>query len=66
MIRPVSVRNQSEKAPKKVDSSSNEAPKNNTGDVAAKPDKMRYVFGSEKLNVTLRISSIVFASNLPK
>ena len=59
ILRPVTIKNQSEKAPKKIGPAV-------ASDAAAKPEKMRYVFGAEKLNVTLRIDSVVFASNLPK
>ena len=60
IIRPVVIKNQSEKAPKKI------APAAPTTDAAVKPEKMRYVLGVEKLNVTLRIDSVVFTGNLPK
>jgi len=68
IIHPVSIKNQSEKAPKKIDPTATAATEAATanGDAAAKPNKLRYVFGAEKLNVTLRIDSVVFASNLPK
>ena len=59
ILRPVTIKNQSEKAPKKIGPTA-------AADAAAKPEKMRYVLGAEKLNVTLRIDSVVFASNLPK
>jgi len=59
ILRPVKIKNQSEKAPKKIGPAV-------AVDAAAKPEKMRYVLGAEKLNVTLRIDSVVFASNLPK
>jgi len=65
ILRPVAIKNQSEKAPKKIGPADTTV-KSATGDAAAKPEKMRYVLGAEKLNVTLRIDSVVFASNLPK
>ena len=71
IIRPVAIKNQSLKAPKKIDpAAASEAAKaaasNAANGAAPKADKLRYVLGSEKLNVTLRFDSVVFASNLPK
>ena len=63
ILRPVTIKNQSEKAPKKIDPG---AAAEASGKAGAGPAKMRYVLGAEKLNVTLRIDSVVFASNLPK
>ena len=69
IIHPVAIKNQSEKAPKKIDPASARAAtaRPGAGD-AAKPgaEKLRYVLGAEKLNVTLSFDSVVFASNLPK
>lgn len=67
IIQPLSIKSQGEKAPKKADSGSDRA-----AAIAAaaggtpSPEKMKYVLGAEKLNVTLRFDSVVFASNLPK
>ncbi len=76
IIHPVAIKNQSEKAPKKVDPvAAAEAAKSAAaaaataapeGPAAPKAEKLRYVLGAEKLNVTLRFDSVVFASNLPK
>jgi len=67
IIRPLAIKNQSEKAPKKIDpNAASEAAKAAASNAASKTDKLRYVLGSEKLNVTLRFDSVVFASNLPK
>ncbi|MCX6967124.1 MAG: Amuc_1100 family pilus-like protein [Verrucomicrobia bacterium] len=75
IITPVAIKNQSEKGPKKIApaaaaeiaKSAAEAAKAAPGDVAApKTEKLRYVLGAEKLNVTLRLDAVVFASNLPK
>lgn len=66
IIRPLVIQNQSEKAPKKNDPNAdrtNEIASKNGGGGAG---KMRYILGAEKLNVTLRFDSVVFASNLPK
>ena len=68
IIRPLVIKNQNEKAPKKVD------PADKANDpAAAAPDKngaaskqLRYVLGAEKLNVTLRFDAVVFSGNLPK
>ena len=67
IIRPVMIKNQSEKAPKKIDpNAATEAAKTAAAGAPLKNDKLRYVLGSEKLNVSLRFDAVVFASNLPK
>jgi len=68
ILRPLAIKNQSEKSPKKIDpnAAKETAVKPASGTAAATPSKMRYVLGAEKLNVTLRIDSVVFTSKLPK
>ena len=60
IIRPLEVKNQSDKSPKKNEKVAAAAAAD------AKSDKLSYVLGAEKLNVTLRFDAVVFASNLPK
>lgn len=64
IIQPVTIKNSGEKAPKKIDPTE-KAP---AADPAAtpKPEKMKYVLGSEKVIVDLQFNSVVFASDLPK
>jgi len=67
IIQPLSIKSQGEKAPKKADSGSDRAAAIAAGAGGTpSPEKMKYVLGAEKLNVTLRFDSVVFASNLPK
>jgi len=79
IIRPVVIKNQNEKAPKKNDPNAEKmseatataaaAPINTGAGATApalRPEKMRYVLGAEKLNVTLRFDAVIFTSNLPK
>lgn len=71
ILRPSVIKNQSEKAPKKIDpaavaEAAKAAAGNGAGGGAPKAEKLRYVLGAEKLNVTLRFDAVVFASNLPK
>ena len=65
IVRPLLIKNQSEKAPKKNDPNADRTSEI-TSAGGAKADKMRYVLGAEKVNVTLRIDSVVFTGNLPK
>jgi len=69
IVRPLTIHNQSEKAPKKNDPNAdrtNEIASSGSGGAAGKQEKMRYILGAEKLNVTLHFDSVVFAGNLPK
>lgn len=88
IIRPLLIKNQIEKSPKKVDPEAERlaaerqaalnspagasAPANPSATPAAnpgetpKPEPLKYVLGAEKINVTLRLDSVFFASNLPK
>lgn len=69
ILRPLTIKNQSERAPKRVDPSADHVAETTDPSGAPIPSKeppLRYVFGAEKLNVTLRVDSVVFASNLPK
>jgi len=73
IIRPLSIKNENEKSPKKIDptTDNSSAAKFDSEGRAAKPEQaaaqqMRYAFGAEKVKVNLRISSTVFTSNLPK
>jgi len=71
IIQPLVIKSQGEKAPKKNDPNADKAAAAAAAAATAaggtpKSEKMRYVLGAEKLNVTLRFDSVVFASNLPK
>ena len=67
IIHHLTIRNQSEKSPKKIDpNAGNDAAAKPAAGSAAKAEALRYVLGSEKLDVTLRLDSVVFANNLPK
>jgi len=61
IIQPVAIKNEQPQSPKK-----NALHPVATSPGANKTEKLQYVFGAEKLNVTLRFDSVVFASNLPK
>ena len=70
IIRPLSIRNQMERSPRKVDSEpvpGEERPVvTAVKDAVRAVEQMNYVFGAEKLNVTLRIDAVVFNAELPK
>ena len=66
ILQPLSIKNQADKAPKKIDSADKAAAAAVAAGATPKPEKLKYVLGAEKLNVTLRFDSVVFASNLPK
>lgn len=70
VIRPLSIKNTVEKPLLKTDPSASAAPVDTTatGDAsqAPKAQSRRYVVGMEKLNVTLRLEMVVFASSSPK
>jgi hypothetical protein len=64
IIQPLSIKSSGDKAPKKIDSAEKAAAAE--PGATPKPEKMKYVLGSEKLTVDLQFNSVVFASNLPK
>jgi hypothetical protein len=82
IIRPVIIKNQVEKSPKKIDSDTERRESANnpmeaqpsampgapgaTPAPTPKPEPLKYVLGAEKINVTLRFDAVFFASNLPK
>lgn len=69
IIRPLLIKNQMDKPPKKIDPAEKAAAAATTPAVTGatpQPEKMKYVLGAEKLIVNLRFDSVVFASNLPK
>lgn len=73
IIRPLLIKNQLDKPPKKVDPAADKAAATAAAAAAttgssqsASSEKMKYVLGAEKLIVNLRFDSVVFASNLPK
>lgn len=82
IIRPLLIKNQQEKTPKKIDPAAEKAAAAAASVAAVNaaavtsgtsapqptppPEKMKYVLGAEKLNVILRFDSVVFASTLPK
>jgi len=67
IVRPLTIHNQSEKAPKKNDPNADRTNEiASSAGAAGKQEKMRYILGAEKLNVTLHFDSVVFAGNLPK
>jgi hypothetical protein len=65
IIRNVKVENQVNKPPKRGDAAKKATPTPTPG-TQPQADKLKYVLGIEKLNVTLDFDSVVFASNLPK
>lgn len=64
IIRNVKIENEMTKPPKRMDPKA--ANKDAAADDKAQPNKLKYVFGAEKLKVTLDFDYVVFASNLPK
>lgn len=71
VIQPLAIKNQGEKAPRKNESAPGRPAAPAVASAAEagatpKPEKLKYILGAEKLNVTLRFDSVVFASNLPK
>ncbi|XHR28255.1 MAG: Amuc_1100 family pilus-like protein [Chthoniobacteraceae bacterium] len=65
IIRNVKVENQLAKPPKRGGDAKKATPTPTPG-AQPQADKLKYVLGIEKLNVTLDFDSVVFASNLPK
>lgn len=74
ILRPLAIRNTNEKAPKKGESLSKMAVEIATAEktdsenpaASVKREKRLYALGDEKLNVTLRVTPVIFTSNLPK
>ena len=63
IIRNVKIENQMAKPPKRADEQPKDAA---SSDSKAQPNQLKYIFGGEKLKVTLDFDYVVFASNLPK
>ena len=66
IIQPLPIKNEVDKAPKKGGQGDKIAAAALAPGATPKPEKMKYVLGAEKLNVTLRFDAVVFAGNLPK
>lgn len=76
ILHPVSIKNEVENPPKKVDPEVEKAEAERAASLASpegaapgatpKPESKKYVLGAERINVTLRLDSVFFASNLPK
>jgi len=64
IISPLAIKNENPKAPKKIEKVSRSAVADPNANSA--PEKLLYVLGAEKLNVTLHFDSVVFAGTLPK